>query len=234
MIFKQSAILNNIFKLNVAMLGLILSASTFAASTITSSETIVVLAINEQAVKSSLLQNKKDFKVDPGQVSLSVRYQEYFDHRNGQHDILKSGVVNLQAPQLQDNQRYQLRLVNPPKDFDAAQKYVEQPTIALYDQNNQLVVQQTGANGVAKSGLLRGLFSKSNDFTQAKSNTQHQPQAVYGQAVANAQVQSFDEPRVIGSNTVNNAKGSDQQLIQIWKKASKSERQKFMSWLADQ
>lgn len=217
--------LHGVLKLSVVAIGCMGAVTAFAASSIRAPDEIVVLAINGQAVKNNLFKNTKDYKVNPGQLSLSLRYQEYFDHRNGQHDILKSAVINLSMPSLQDNQRYQLKLVNPPKDFDAAQKYVEQPTIALYDQNNQLVAQQTAEIGAPKSNLLTGLFSKTADFTQAKET---KPVVT---AVGEAPSTSPHAEHVNNSSSLQNA---DEQLIQMWKQASKAERQKFMTWLAEQ
>lgn len=212
-------------KLSVLAIGCFVEVSTFAASSIRAPEEIVVLAVNGQAVKNNLFKSTKDYQVDAGQLSLSVRYQEYFDHRNGQHDILKSAVVNLDIPSIQDNQHYQLKLVNPPKDFDAAQKYVEQPTIALFDQNNQLILQQTADIGAPKPNLLSGLFSKTADFTQSKPTHQAVPIVSHTPSV------SASVSNINNSLATQNA---DEQLIQMWKKASKVERQKFMTWLAEQ
>lgn len=109
------------FRLTTAVLGLMLSSSVFAAATLTTPEEIVILAVNDQEVNSGLFRGTKNmFKVDSGENSLSVRYQGYFGHNDGEHDILKSGVITLKTPALQDNQTYRLALINAPQEFEAA------------------------------------------------------------------------------------------------------------------
>lgn len=138
-------------RLGVAAIGLLLSGSVFSAVTITAPEEIVILAVNGQEVNSGLFRSSKNnYKVDAGEASLSVRYQEYFEHLSGEHDIVKSGVVTIQTPVLKDGQTYKLAMVDAPKQFEQAKKYAEQPTVALYSANNELIVQQTGANNEAK------------------------------------------------------------------------------------
>lgn len=228
----------------VASFGLLcsslLSGGVFAAVTITAPEEIVLLAVNDQEVNTGLFRStKNEYKVDAGQVALSVRYQQYFEHLSGEHDILKSGVVTVQAPDLKDGQTYQLKLVNQPKSFDEAKRYVTQPTIAIYDKNGTLVVQQSGVNNEAKPWLSSGVFSKVVDLTtNTKKNIANQPAAVY--PVPNAVTITEPTSSVVknvdmqSSTNVSNKSTADQQLIQIWQKASKAERQKFMSWLAEQ
>ena len=219
-------------RLSAAVLGLMLSGSIFAAVTISVPEGIVVLAVNDQQINTGILTTRQnDYKVDAGNVTLSVRYQQYFEHLNGEHDILKSGVVTIQAPNLQDGQYYKLALVNPPQSFEAAKTYVTQPTIAVYDKNNQLLVQQTGANNQQQPWLTGSVFARTFDLTQ-KNNT-HQPAAVYAQSPSVGQVVATPIIVQTGiSKTI--SQSADQQLIQIWQNASKAERQRFMSWLAEQ
>ena len=56
----------------------------------------------------------------------------------------------------------------------------------------------------------------------------NQPAAVY--------TQTASTPNVATANVRENASVGqvDQQLIQLWKQASKAERQKFMNWLGEQ
>lgn len=103
-------------RLSVAAIGLLLSGSVFSAVTITAPEEIVILAVNGQEVNSGLFRSSKNnYKVDAGETNLSVRYQEYFEHLNGEHDIVKSGVVTIQTPTLKDGQTYKLAMVGVPK-----------------------------------------------------------------------------------------------------------------------
>ena len=218
-------------KYGIAALGLMLSGSVFAAATLSAPEEIVVLAVNDQEVNSGLIRKKNEYKVDAGQVAVSVRYQQYFEHLNGEHDILKSGVVTVTAPDLKDGQTYKIALVNPPQRFEDAKKYAEQPTIAIYDNKNRLVVQQTGVNTEAKPWLGSGLFGKVIDLTSSKKAPVNQPAAVYATTTSQSPAATTVSKT---TQTVSDANSADRQLIQIWQNASKAERQKFMTWLAEQ
>ena len=89
-----------------------MSSSVFSAVTITAPEEIVILAVNGQEVNNGLIPSKKNnYQVDPGNLTVNVRYREYFEHLNGEHDIVKSGVVTIQTPDLKDNQTYNLVLL---------------------------------------------------------------------------------------------------------------------------
>lgn len=222
-------------RVGVAAFGLLLSSSVFSAVTITAPEEIVILAVNGQEVNNGLIPSKKNnYQVDAGDLTVNVRYREYFEHLNGEHDIVKSGVVTIQATDLKDNQAYNLALVNAPKDFDSAKKYADQPTVALYDQNKKLVVQQTGANNEAQPWFTgSNLLSRTLDLTQKnKNNTVNQPAPIY--AGNTSQVVTTAHVAVTTAAPTGAIKTTDQQLVDLWQKASKSERQKFMAWLAGQ
>ncbi|AOA59956.1 DUF2057 family protein [Acinetobacter larvae] len=231
-------------KLIALSVGMTLSNVLWAAVTISTPEEIVLLAVNDQEVRGGLLRTEKnDFKIDAGQQSISVRYQEFFQHLDGEHDILKSGVVTIHTPALQDGQQYKLALVDAPQSFEQAQRYAEQPTIALYDSNNRLVVQQTGANNETKPWLSSGLFGKVMDLTgKNKNNSAQQPPAVYATSTTQAQTTSMQpsatvDPAPTANIVITDKTGhvtADQRLIQIWQGATKQERQRFMSWLAEQ
>ena len=188
------------------------STSVFSAVTVTVPEEIKIVAVNDQEVNSGLLRSNQTYSLDAGVNAISVRYNEFFQHSDNSHDILKSGVVTVKTPSLKDGETYRLALIQAPKDFDAAQKYKNQPIIGLYDAKNQLLVQQTGAKDAAKPWFGNRVLTKKLDMTTQVATPVHQPAAVY--------TQSADQ--------------NDQQLIQLWQKASKAERQKFMTWLAEQ
>lgn len=220
-------------RVGVAAFGLLLSSSVFSAVTITAPEEIVILAVNGQEVNNGLIPSKKNnYQVDPGNLTVNVRYREYFEHLNGEHDIVKSGVVTIQTTDLKDNQTYNLGLVNAPKDFSQAKKFAEQPTVALYDQSKKLVVQQTGANNEAQPWFSgNSLLARTLDLTQKnKNNVVNQPAPVYAASTKNVAPVAVTATTVVSGNI----KTTDQQLVDLWQKASKAERQKFMAWLAGQ
>ncbi|HRM14638.1 MAG TPA: DUF2057 domain-containing protein [Acinetobacter parvus] len=220
-------------RVGVAAFGLLLSSSVFSAVTITAPEEIVILAVNGQEVNNGLIPSKKNnYQVDPGNLTVNVRYREYFEHLNGEHDIVKSGVVTIQTTDLKDNQTYNLGLVNAPKDFSQAKKFAEQPTVALYDQSKKLVVQQTGANNEAQPWFSgNSLLARTLDLTQKnKNNVVNQPAPVYAASTTNVAPVAVTATTVVSGNI----KTTDQQLVDLWQKASKAERQKFMAWLAGQ
>lgn len=220
-------------RVGVAAFGLLLSSSVFSAVTITAPEEIVILAVNGQEVNNGLIPSKKNnYQVDPGNLTVNVRYREYFEHLNGEHDIVKSGVVTIQTTDLKDNQTYNLALVNAPKDFSQAKKFAEQPTVALYDQSKKLVVQQTGANNEAQPWFSgNSLLARTLDLTQKnKNNVVNQPAPIYAASTKNVAPVAVTATTVVSGNI----KTTDQQLVELWQKASKAERQKFMAWLAGQ
>lgn len=217
------------FKLGVAAIALMASSSAFSAVTISVPEEIKLLAVNDQEIRSGLFSSAQQVKVNAGENVINLRYQQYFEHHNGAHDILKSGVITLKTPILQDGENYRLALVNPPKDFDAAKEFKDQPSIGLYNQKNQLLVQQTGAKASSTGWLSGSWLNKTLDTTQ-NSAAINQPAAVYTAAA----VLPSEETTSATLPTAKQTQGKEQQLIQLWQQASKAERQKFMSWLAEQ
>lgn len=215
-------------RLGAAAVALLLSGSVFSAVTITVPEEIVVLAVNGQEVSSGLLRQKSTYKVDSGQSAISVRYQDYFEHLNGEHDIVKSGVVTITTPELKDNASYRLALVGSPKSFENAKKFAEQPTVALFDSNNNMLVQQTGANNEAKPWFSTGFLSKVVDLTDNQT-PKNQPAPVYAKVENNVST-----PTTRTNTEVSTTVGNEKALIELWQKSSKAERQKFMTWLAGQ
>ncbi|MCK4102001.1 DUF2057 family protein [Acinetobacter radioresistens] len=213
-------------RLSIAALIFSLGNVAYAAVTIAAPEVIDVLAVNDQEVKNNFLRSQEStYEIDAGKASLSIRYRQFFQHLNGEHDILKSGVVTVQTPDLKDSETYTLALVNPPQSFEAAKIYAAQPTVALYNSKNELVVQQTGVNTEAKPWLGSGLLGRSFDLTQKQIKPSvHQPEPTYTASIVDT---------VKTAMTSRNTQ-TDQQLIELWKKASKAERQSFMNWIAEQ
>ncbi|MCL6248445.1 DUF2057 domain-containing protein [Acinetobacter sp. ANC 4945] len=220
-------------RLTVAAAALMLSSAGFAAVTLTVPEEIKIVAVNDQEVTGGLFRSTEKYKLDAGENLLTVRYSEFFQHADNSHDILKSGVAAIRTPALIDGQEYRLGLVNAPKDFDAAQKYKDQPIFGLYDKSNQLLVQQAGAKKEQKTIFSNGVLGNAVDFTKKEVVPENQPAPIYAQSVA-VKPTNVVSPVAAPKNVTINENGADQQLIQLWQKASKAERQKFMSWLAEQ
>lgn len=214
-------------KLTTLFLGLMVHSSVFAAATISAPEEIIVVALNGQTVKSGLFKGKKQFKIEAGPANLNLRYQEYFEMHNGRFDIIKSDVVNIRVPELKDNQNYSLTLVNPPKDEEEGKRFAQSPQIAIYDQNNKLVkIQQQSPVQNESSSILGGIFSKDDNSSRVYS-TREQSSAPTPSIPKN-----IEQP--IRTKTIVQPETSEQQLIEIWQQSSKSDRQKFLSWLAEQ
>jgi len=216
-------------RITAAVVALLGSTSVFSAVTLIVPEEIKMIAVNDQEVRSGLLRSDQTYKLDAGTNAISVRYNEFFQHNDNSHDILKSGVVTVKTPELKDGETYKLGLINAPKNFDEAKKYKDQPIIGLYDAKNQLLVQQAGAKDAAKPLLGQSILGKSVDLTTNKVVTPtNQPAVVY--------TQTASTPNVATANVRENVSVGqlDQQLIQLWKQASKAERQKFMNWLGEQ
>lgn len=203
-------------RFTVAAATLLMSSVGFAAVTLTVPEEIKIVAVNDQELSGGLFRSAEKYTLNAGENVISVRYTEFFQHPDNSHDILKSGVASIRTPVLADGQQYRLALIDAPKDFDKAQKYKDQPIFGLYNKANQLLVQQQGAKQVQKAIFSNAIFGNNLDLTKKTTAPANQPAPVYTQ------------------NTSAVVNASDQQLIQLWQKATKVERQEFMSWLAEQ
>lgn len=200
----------------------------FAAITLTTPEEIKVAAINGQELNTGLFSsNKNAQQLKVGENIVSVRYTQYFEeNRNiGTHEIVRSNIVNIKTPLLEDNQNYYLAVIDLPKDANTAREYAKAPIFGLYNSQNQLLAKQQGAKS-SNLGIVSNLFVDGDSSNKYSVNTQ--PLAEYtAQAKMKPEVSTT-------SNHINSLKDEDQQLIQIWKKATKAEKQKFMTWLAEQ
>ena len=201
------------------VMGMVIGSNVYAAAKLSVPQEIVVVAINNKEINSGLFRSQKNYNLDEGKTTLHVRYQQYFDHRNGQHDILKSGIVEIEIDDIQDKQAYRLELINAPKSFEEAQKYEDHPMIALLDQNNKVIAKQEGVNFKTKS-LLESVLKKDDDSNKKSRDEK------------NGEIQSVTNLK--NSDSKSSIKSKDQQMTEIWKSATKQERQKFMTWLAEQ
>jgi uncharacterized protein YccT (UPF0319 family) len=74
-------------------------------------------------------------------------------------------------------------------------------------------------------------YCRTLDLTQKnKNNVVNQPAPVYAASTTNVAPVAVTATTAVSSNI----KTTDQQLVDLWQKASKAERQKFMAWLAGQ
>lgn len=219
-------------KLKVAGLCLSLSicGSAWAATTLTTPEEVVLLSVNNQEVKSGLFKSKKQYQIPAGRNNLNIRYSQYFELPLKHHEIVKSGVISLETPDLKDNQTYKLIVVNLPKEVDEAKEFVKNPQFAVVDQNNQ-VVGKSVINDIAQNSILGEslgrIFDQDDRPTKVINLNNGTSNSSATNQTTNTSVQAVTSKTVISS-------GADQKLIDVWKQASKAERQKFMSWLAEQ
>lgn len=214
-------------RIAIAAATLMGTTSVFSAVTLTAPEEIKIVAVNEQEVNSGLLRKNQNYKLDAGVNTISVRYTEFFQHHDNSHDILKSGIVTMKTSELKDGESYHLALINAPKDFNEAQRYKDQPIIGLYDAKQQLLVQQAGTKDASTPWFGNSILSKTLDLTTKPKTAVNQPAAVYTQEFTQPKVQTQVEKQPINTPL-------ETQLIQLWQQASKVERQKFMSWIAEQ
>lgn len=209
-------------KLGLAIL-LATSAAAHASVTLVTPEEIPVLALDDQEVSYNLLRGAfTQYKLDAGQHNISVRYEQLFEHRNGEHDIVKSGVVTIPVT-LQDNQTYKLKLVPAPQDYYAGKDFADKPTIAIVDNAGHVVAQQTGVNNKPKSWLGGGIFGKTFDYTSDRQ------QAVQQNIAAKKAQDAAALPVVAGASTA-----TLDQLKQLWQQATPAERQQFAGWMVGQ
>ena len=204
-------------RLAVAVAALLGSGYLSAAVTLAVPEEIKIVAVNDQEVNAGLLRKSQNYKLDAGVTKLSVRYTEYFEHLDNSHDILKSGIVTLTTPQLEDGKSYRLGLIDAPKNYEEAQTFKLKPSIGVFNAQNQLIAQQTGVAEVEKPLFGMGLLNKTVDLT----TTQVAAPVTTRNTVVTATESKIDNSK-------------DLQLIELWKHANSAERQKFMSWLAEQ
>lgn len=219
--------------LTTLLLGFVVQNTVYATATIHAPEEVIVVAINGQNVKSGLFKGKKEFKVEAGPVNLNIRYQQYFEMHNGAFDIVKSDIFNVQISELKDKQYYTLQLANTPKDNDEAKKFAQSPTIAIYDQNKKLVTHQSNVQMTSPS-QFGGIFTRDKASERVYNSQSTISTGSTSTPVQGTQYTKLSTEEVTTAQKTDMTSNSDQQLIQIWKKATKAERQKFLSWLAIQ
>lgn len=210
-------------RLTVLGLSLCAALPTLAAVELQTPEELVLVAINDQDVKSGFLGGAKKYQLDAGQHQLQLRYQQYFDLNNNEHDIVRSGVIRLTTPELKDGAKYQLTLLDAPQTHDAAKTFAAAPRIGLLNAEQQLVAEQQGR--VQQVGLLNQLFGQIQDLSTGVTGVTQLKTSDAKAGVADTTAQA---------TTHATTHDIDQQLIQLWQQATPQQRQKFTAWLAAQ
>lgn len=228
--------MKSLIKLGLAI-ALVSASTAYAEVTLVTPEEIPVLALDDQEVSVGLFRSTKTtYKLDAGQHHISVRYEQLFNLNDGNHDILKSGVVTVSA-NLQDGKTYQLKLVNPPKNnYEKAKDYVKQPTIAVVDDAGNIVGQQTGVDSTPKPWLGSGLFNRvfdlrNNDKKDIETNLSNIRKAEQ----ASASVAVVPATTTVATTTnIAPSSATVEQLKQLWQQATPQQRQQFAAWLVEQ
>lgn len=210
-------------KITSALIFTGLSSQIFAAATLVVPEELVVISVNNQEVKSGLFKSKKQYQIDVNQPLVNVRYNQYFELPLNNHEIVKSDILTLKLPALEDNKSYKLDLIHPPRDLDQAKTFAKNPQLAIYNQNNQLISNNLIVQMTSQS-LLGGTINQIlHNEPQASPMTKSSSSSINTQTVEQADIKNTNSNTHVG-----------QTLIEVWKNSSKQERQKFMTWLATQ
>lgn len=226
----KSSLTSTLLGLSMLLTGALVHADV----TVTAPEEIDVVAINDQEIRGGLFGGQeKSYKLDAGTHNISVRYKQLFDHRSGEHDVLKSDIVTLNQVQLQDGQNYQLALVGAPSNFDEGKAFAAQPTIGVENAQGQLIAKQTGANSKAKPWLSNGIFGSVMDLRN-KDKSQNNVSSQSSMLSNTSTTQNVSAVNVSTMQTQLASSGKAQQLIELWQSATPQERQKFSAWLAEQ
>ena len=221
-------------KFVAGILSVACSAPVWADVVVQTPEQLVVVAINDQEIRTSLLGGRNNsYKLDAGNHQIAVKYHELFEDNYINHDIVRSNVVTLTTGDLKDGQTYQLVLLDPPKDYQAAKAFAEKPVIGLKDAQGNIIAKQEGASTKAKPWFGSQLFGNSSvDLTAKPVANPPVVKTQTNQVVAPVTTNAVVAVQQVNSNASVTAK--EQQLIDLWKSATPQERQKFMAWLAEQ
>ena len=199
-----------------ATLFMLNTSSAYAAATIHAPEEIRVVAINDYEIRSGLFNSgETTYKVNEGINHISVRYWQYFEHSNGDHDIVKSGLIQLTTPEL-TNSTYQLKLVNAPNTYEQAKAFSLEPQVALY-QDGRLIVEQSSVDK-QKQPWLSTAVNGIVDLTTSAIQPSYTPA----------------QPKLSTVKLESSSSSKSSDLIELWKQSSVSQRQQFMQWLTEQ
>ncbi|WP_201575224.1 DUF2057 family protein [Psychrobacter sp. H8-1] len=188
-------------------------------------DNIKVTAINGQELKQSVFQPlTKEFTLQPGKHVITAKYDRLYNLNRDEHDYLRSGNVSV-AAEMMDNQTYRLTMPNQPEDYAAAKEYAEKPTLAVQQGNTVIASQQSVSSG---GGLFSGLGNALGGVFSGGGDAQLQNQ----RAIAALDQPSTTNQTVVTqtSSTVTSASTLDQ-FMQLWLKATPTEREKIRQWI---
>ena len=201
--------MSKLFTAQLVLLGLIGMNQAYADADIIAPEGVVVVQVDQQVLGQGLFTPKQARYVLPaGQHTIVAKYNRLFDTGADDHDVLKSDPVMLTFT-VADQQQYQLRWANEPKDYKAAKQYAKQPILQLIDGQGQVVASQQGVAPATGSSLL-------GTVTQVLGVSQQPIQITPAVPVAPASTSRL------------------QQLEQLWQSASSNERQQMATWILSQ
>jgi hypothetical protein len=91
-----------------------------------------------------------------GEHVIAARFERLYDISADDHDVVKSGSVQISTPALIDEQAYQLDLVGGPTTHHQAIQYAKSPTLRLNNAQGQVLVEVSGQQNQGAS-LLTGI-----------------------------------------------------------------------------
>jgi len=201
-----------------------------AAVTLLVDDNIKVTAINGQELKQGLFQeNTKKFTLQPGKHVITAKYDRLFNLRRDEHDYLRSANVSV-AADMMDNQTYRLIMPNQPNDYETAKDYAKRPTLAVSQNGNIIASQQSTSNN--NSGIFSGLNKALGGVFGGSGDAQLQNQEVIA-ALDSQSVQTMPaRPVIVQPATQSATTDTLDSFMQLWLKATPSEREKIRQWIA--
>lgn len=229
--------------LNLTRVAAVLSLSALttaqAAVTLMVDDNIKVTAINGQELKQGLFQdNTQKFTLQPGKHVITAKYDRLFNLRRDEHDYLRSANISV-AADMADNQTYRLIMPNQPNDYESAKDYAKRPTLAV-SQNGSIIASQQSSGG-GNGGIFSGLNKALGNVFGGSSDAELQNQEVIA-ALDSKPVQAVQPSptRAVVVQPTNQAAQAAQatkadtldSFMQLWLKATPSERKKIRQWIS--
>jgi uncharacterized protein YccT (UPF0319 family) len=134
-----------------------LSALSHADVVLRLGDGVVVTAIDGKELSLGLFSPRQTRYVLPaGEHVIAARFERLYDISADDHDVVKSGSVQISTPALIDEQAYQLDLVGGPTTHHQAIQYAKSPTLRLNNAQGQVLVEVSGQQNQGAS-LLTGI-----------------------------------------------------------------------------